>query len=96
MHCRSACGACCIVPSIFSPIPSMPDGKPANTSCLHLDQQLRCELFDLPLRPNVCASLQASSEMCFTHRDDAMAYLIQLEADTAPNGCDSECSLIFY
>lgn len=84
MDCRSDCGACCIAPSISSPIPGMPDGKPANTRCLHLDQQLRCELFDSPLRPKVCASLQASREMCFTHRDDAMTYLIQLEADTAP------------
>lgn len=84
MDCRSDCGACCIAPSISSPIPGMPGGKPANTRCLHLDQQLRCELFDSPLRPKVCASLQANPEMCFTHRDDAMLYLIQLEADTAP------------
>ena len=29
MECRSSCGACCIAPSINSPIPGMPHGKPA-------------------------------------------------------------------
>jgi hypothetical protein len=27
--CRPGCGACCIAPSITSPIPGMPDGKPS-------------------------------------------------------------------
>ncbi|MGO2368564.1 MAG: YkgJ family cysteine cluster protein, partial [Serratia sp. (in: enterobacteria)] len=31
MDCRADCGACCIAPSISSPIPGMPNGKPANT-----------------------------------------------------------------
>ncbi|MCC6439509.1 MAG: YkgJ family cysteine cluster protein, partial [Rhodanobacteraceae bacterium] len=26
MSCRSGCGACCIAPSISSPIPGMPNG----------------------------------------------------------------------
>ncbi|NYZ53719.1 YkgJ family cysteine cluster protein, partial [Escherichia coli] len=30
MECRPGCGACCTAPSISSPIPGMPDGKPAN------------------------------------------------------------------
>ncbi|EQA7518310.1 YkgJ family cysteine cluster protein, partial [Shigella flexneri] len=25
MECRPGCGACCTAPSIFSPIPGMPD-----------------------------------------------------------------------
>ena len=29
MNCREGCGACCIAPSISSPIPGMPHGKPA-------------------------------------------------------------------
>jgi len=28
LACRSGCGACCIAPSIASPIPRMPQGKP--------------------------------------------------------------------
>ena len=29
LACRDGCGACCIAPSISSPIPDMPAGKPA-------------------------------------------------------------------
>ncbi|MGR5456700.1 YkgJ family cysteine cluster protein, partial [Vibrio alfacsensis] len=29
MDCRLGCGACCIAPSISSPIPGMPNGKPS-------------------------------------------------------------------
>jgi len=84
MQCRSQCGACCTAPSISSPIPGMPHGKPANTSCIQLDADLRCKLFGSPLRPAVCAGLQPSREMCGATRHDAMVYLLQLEADTAP------------
>jgi Fe-S-cluster containining protein len=28
LACRPGCGACCIAPSIASPIPGMPQGKP--------------------------------------------------------------------
>lgn len=28
LPCRPDCGACCTAPSITSPIPGMPDGKP--------------------------------------------------------------------
>lgn len=45
MECRPDCGACCTAPSISSPIPGMPDGKPANTPCVQLDERLRCKLF---------------------------------------------------
>ncbi|PLR40894.1 hypothetical protein CYR55_05785 [Chimaeribacter californicus] len=84
MECRTDCGACCIAPSISSPIPGMPDGKPANTRCVQLDEQLRCRLFRSPLRPKVCGGLQASREMCHSHRDDALIFLARLEAATAP------------
>ena len=84
MDCRTDCGACCIAPSISSPIPGMPDGKPANPRGGQLAEYVMCKIFAAPLRPKVCASLQASREMCFTHRDQALTYLIKLEADTAP------------
>ena len=29
LSCRPGCGACCIAPSISSPIPDLPQGKPA-------------------------------------------------------------------
>ncbi|ERH62488.1 proteinase inhibitor [Pantoea dispersa EGD-AAK13] len=62
----------------------MPDGKPANTRCVQLDEQQRCKIFGSPLRPAVCAGLQPQAEMCGSSRADAMIYLLLLEADTAP------------
>ena len=83
MECRPGCGACCTAPSISSPIPGMPDGKPANTPCIQLDEQQRCKIFTSPLRPKVCAGLQASAEMCGNSRQQAMTWLIDLEMLTA-------------
>jgi Fe-S-cluster containining protein len=63
VHCRPACAACCIAPSISSPIPGMPRGKPAGTRCVQLDASLRCRLFGRPERPAVCGTLQPGAEM---------------------------------
>lgn len=82
--CRSGCGACCTAPSISSPIPGMPDGKPANTRCVQLSEQNLCLIFGSPLRPAVCSGLQPSREMCGESRDEAMIYLLDLEKQTAP------------
>lgn len=84
MACRVGCGACCTAPSITSPIPGMPHGKPAGVPCVQLDDQLRCRLFGSPDRPAVCAGLQPSAEMCGTSRQHAMHWLAQLEVATAP------------
>ncbi|WP_213712714.1 YkgJ family cysteine cluster protein [Cedecea lapagei] len=84
MDCRPDCGACCTAPSISTPIPGMPEGKPANTPCIQLDERLRCKLFGSPLRPKVCGGLQPAREMCGTSRQQAMTYLLHLEAATAP------------
>ncbi|WP_196210411.1 YkgJ family cysteine cluster protein [Citrobacter sp. Res13-Sevr-PEB04-36] len=84
MECRPDCGACCTAPSISSPIPGMPEGKPANTPCVQLDESLRCKIFGSALRPKVCAGLQPSAEMCGQTTRQGMMYLIELEALTAP------------
>ncbi len=84
MICRSECGACCIAPSISSPIPGMPHGKPAGVPCIQLDEQLRCRIFGQPERPACCSGLQASLEMCGEKREDALIWLTRLEALTAP------------
>lgn len=84
MICRSECGACCIAPSISSPIPGMPHGKPAGAPCIQLDEQLRCRIFGQPERPACCSGLQASLEMCGEKREDALIWLTRLEALTAP------------
>ena len=83
MECRIDCGACCIAPSISSPIPGMPEGKPANVRCIQLSDENLCKIFGSPLRPKVCAGLQPSKEMCLTGREEAMAYLIHLEKLTS-------------
>ncbi|WP_368541825.1 YkgJ family cysteine cluster protein [Enterobacter soli] len=84
MDCRPDCGACCTAPSISSPIPGMPDGKPANTRCVQLSETNLCMIFGSPLRPKVCAGLQPSAEMCGSTRAQAMIYLLELESLTAP------------
>ncbi|MFH2814352.1 YkgJ family cysteine cluster protein [Enterobacter ludwigii] len=84
MDCRPDCGACCTAPSISSPIPGMPDGKPANTRCVQLAENNLCMIFGSPLRPKVCSGLQPSAEMCGSTRIQAITYLLELEALTAP------------
>ncbi|MCO7642420.1 YkgJ family cysteine cluster protein [Pseudomonas sp. S 311-6] len=84
MQCRPDCGACCTAPSISTPIPGMPRGKPAGVPCIQLDAQQRCRIFGDPRRPPVCASLQPSAEMCGQTRAQAMHWLTQLERSTAP------------
>lgn len=84
MPCRAGCGACCIAPSISSPIPGMPHGKPAGIPCVQLLPDYRCALFGRPERPAVCASLRPIPSMCGTRREEALSYLSALELATAP------------
>jgi Fe-S-cluster containining protein len=83
MTCRPGCGACCIAPSISSPIPGMPGGKAAGVRCVQLDDANRCRIFGRPERPTVCASLRPSGEMCGPDREHAVEFLSRLEALTA-------------
>lgn len=83
MHCRPGCAACCTAPSITSPIPGLPHGKPAGVPCVQLDAAGGCRLFGRPERPAVCASLQPSAEMCGASREQAMQWLAWLERETA-------------
>lgn len=85
MECRVGCGACCIAPSISSPIPGMPNGKPAGVRCVQLTADNRCALYGKPERPEVCRSLQPSPEMCGESAQEAMIYLTWLEQETAPD-----------
>ena len=84
MDCRPGCGACCIAPSIASPLPGMPRGKPAGVPCIQLTPELRCGLFGQPERPAFCAGLRPSVEMCGTGRAQALAWLAALEQATRP------------
>ncbi|MEO8807475.1 MAG: YkgJ family cysteine cluster protein, partial [Burkholderiaceae bacterium] len=82
--CRPACGACCTAPSISSPIPGMPGGKPAGVRCVQLDAANRCMIFGKPERPACCSGLQPSKEMCGATREHAMRWIAALEAATLP------------
>ena len=84
LSCRAGCGACCIAPSISSPIPGMPHGKPAGFPCVQLLPDYRCALFGKPERPAVCVSLRPVESMCGTNRAEALAYLAGLELATRP------------
>ena len=85
MECRAGCGACCIALSISSPIPGMPNGKPAGVRCVQLTDDNRCRVFGMPERPAVCVRLRPQREMCGETAEEAYTYLIRLEAITAPN-----------
>lgn len=84
MQCRDHCGACCTAPSITSPIPGMPDGKPAGVRCIQLGLDNLCQIFGRPERPAFCGGLQPSTEMCGTDREYAMTWLATLERETSP------------
>ncbi|MDD5250190.1 MAG: YkgJ family cysteine cluster protein [Rhodocyclaceae bacterium] len=74
--CRPGCGACCIAPSISTL------AKPAGVPCIHLSADLRCALFGRPERPACCAGLQPAADMCGATREQALAWLAELEAAT--------------
>ncbi len=82
ISCRLGCGACCIAPSISSPIPGMKRGKPAGERCVQLTAENLCKMFGRPERPGVCVSYQASYEFCGSCRNDAMRSLRELELMT--------------
>ncbi|SFB11666.1 YkgJ family cysteine cluster protein [Azotobacter beijerinckii] len=82
MKCRAGCGACCIAPSISSPIPGMPQGKPAGERCLHLSVDNLCALFERPERPAVCVAFGADSAVCGSCREEALQLIEWLEGET--------------
>ncbi len=77
MECRKYCGACCIAPSISSPLPGMPDGKPAGLPCIHLQKDLSCGIYEQ--RPKVCKDFLAEDRVCGTSREEALDILNRLE-----------------
>ncbi|MCM3781458.1 YkgJ family cysteine cluster protein [Neobacillus mesonae] len=85
MECRTGCGACCIVVSISSPIPGMPEGKPAGVRCVQLTDDNKCKIFGLPERPKVCSRLKSEPAMCGEKNEDAFKTLTEWEQWTAPS-----------
>lgn len=78
-QCRENCGVCCITPSISSPIPGMPDGKPADTRCVNLSEDFLCKIFDNPNRPQVCKNFQFDNLICGYSREEAIKIMKSLE-----------------
>ena len=60
----------------------MPQGKPANTRCIQLDNDNLCKLFNDPSRPKVCADFTAQTYVCGSTREEALILLTDLEAAT--------------
>lgn len=84
MKCRENCGACCIAPSISSPIPGMPIGKPAGVRCIHLLDDMRCAIFESPDRPKVCHDFKAEKLICGSTQEEALHTLYALENGKLP------------
>ncbi|WNF45054.1 YkgJ family cysteine cluster protein [Pseudomonas sp. SG20056] len=82
MNCRAGCGACCIAPSISSPIPGMPDGKPAGVRCVQLDANNYCLIFGRPERPAVCSAFHAAEYVCGSTTAEALQLIGWLEQST--------------
>jgi len=73
MDCRKGCAACCIYPSISTPLPGMPNGKPAMVPCPHLSDEKLCNLFNTSERPAVCLGFKPEKWMCGNSEEDAAA-----------------------
>jgi uncharacterized protein len=84
MDCRPGCGACCVAPSISSPIPGMPGGKPAGVRCVQLTDDNLCGLWGKPERPEVCNRLRPMRDICGDSAAEALVLLGRLERATAP------------
>jgi Fe-S-cluster containining protein len=85
VNCRPGCAACCVEISISSPIPGLPDGKPAGQRCIQLTGDGLCMLFGHSSRPDVCVSLKPSEDMCGNSSPHAYHYLAALELSTMPD-----------
>ena len=84
MQCRQNCGACCIAPSINTPLPNMPNGKPAGVHCFNLSDDNLCKIFDDPKRPQLCDDFKAGLDVCGTTREEALVLITVLEINTLP------------
>ncbi|MBY5993400.1 YkgJ family cysteine cluster protein [Ferrimonas balearica] len=83
MECRLGCACCCIAPSISSPIPGMPQGKPAGVRCIQLDANNLCKIFGRADRPAVCSDFKPDGAICGGSDAQALRVLSELEAATA-------------
>ncbi|WP_414980683.1 YkgJ family cysteine cluster protein [Congregibacter sp.] len=84
MICREKCGACCIAPSISSPLPGMPQGKPAGIPCVNLDTtDYRCRIWGTTQYPDVCARFRPQADTCGASRSEAEQLTTLMELQTS-------------
>ncbi len=83
MECRPGCAACCIAISISSPIPGMPNGKPAGVRCVNLNDKGFCNIHNTPDYPTVCDNFKADPEYCGNSKEEAFENLTELERLTS-------------
>ncbi|WP_114417791.1 YkgJ family cysteine cluster protein [Marinospirillum perlucidum] len=81
-QCRAGCGACCIAPSISTATPGHPQGKKAGLRCVHLNQELLCDLFGQAARPRACADFHFDTSVCGQQREEALDNIQWLEEAT--------------
>lgn len=79
MECRPHCAVCCTVISISSPLPGMPNGKPAGVRCVNLDDDMRCRIFGKPERPRICGAFAPDETICGKSRAEAVRIIAGLE-----------------
>jgi uncharacterized protein len=60
----------------------MPDGKPARVRCINLTSENICVIYLAPERPKVCATYQATEELCGRSYSEAIDRISGLEAKT--------------
>lgn len=89
-ECRAGCAACCTVISISSPLPGMPNGKPAGVRCVNLDDSNNCTIHNTNQYPAICRSFPADLEMCGLNNAHAYRYIEELERKTRPDSSDNE------
>ncbi len=85
MECRVGCGACCIAPSISSPLPGMPNGKPAGVRCVNLNTENVCTIWGRSDFPKVCQQFRPEISVCGTTNEEALALITRLELLTTPD-----------
>lgn len=84
MECRPGCAACCIAPTISSPLPGMPAGKRAGERCVNLTPEGLCGLWGGPEYPSVCRGFVPQPWVCGSSSSEAMSLIAELERRTSP------------
>jgi len=59
----------------------MPEGKPAGTQCIHMQEDFSCGIYDQ--RPKVCRDFQAEELVCGNTRLEALSILTKLEKESS-------------